>query len=421
LKFTGRPTDKHLMSIRLTDQTKRPVLLTAAQTPFINRGKYQEVLRQCGLDRETPWGMTYEVCRQEKLSGSLTLAEEILCHRGRLDWVEECEEGYRLHGPLAMEMRVETCADEATRDEARLTLLADFRRFGYQTALLAMDPAEYDTVNPGFNDEAIARGLMPRDLLLIKREQELPGSIGLSFPRDLFTQLAETVYINPDAGVFDWRPLFNWAGGGLRQNYSRIGCGGEVVIGDKYAFLSEQYIPDLSFLPPEQRLMLEMESRLFNMVTIGETEATLRRFGRQVFRVPYGWTDIFPRQLLAELGTSKRFLVPNDHADMNLMHLPDENAILTAEPYYLENRELIDRLLEEVKPDLFRVLPEEDGLPVNLLPLPGGGVYLDQAAVAAARILRAAGIRVETTSRLFGTFLWGSQGGIHCATNTLWL
>jgi hypothetical protein len=157
------------------------------------------------------------------------------------------------------------------------------------------------------------------------------------------------------------------------------------------------------------------------MVTIGETEHTLQKLGRKTFRVPHGWIDVFPPDLLRQLGTRQRFLIPMDHADTQVLHLSKENALFFDEAYYREHYLLLDRIVREVRPDIFGLLPYEDGLPINSLPLPDGGVYMDQAARESTDILRQAGIRVEVSSRPFGPWAWGSQAGIHCATNTVYL
>lgn len=404
-----------------TIAARKPVMITAAQTPFINRNIFHKMLGENHLDPGITWREADEASRIVDVGRSLKKVKDILHKCGRQQDVEECEEGFRIGGELANKLRVDYFADEATRDRARLTMIADLKRLGYRVAMLAMDPAEYELRNTGFNAEAVGNGLEPQDMILMKKKQDGQGEFSLSFPRDLFVQLGRTVYVNPGAECFDWGPFFNWAGENIDRESSRIGFGGEVVIADRFAFLSESYAPDISSLSPNEQEKAMTYLQLLEMLSIGETELTLRKLGRKVYRVPCGWADLLPPGILAGLGTKKRFLIPADHADMNLMHLPTENAVLVKEPYYRDNKTLLDRIMEEIKPDLFAILPDEDGMPVNLLPLPYGGVYLDQVSANSINILRQAGIKVETTSRPFGTWAWGGQGGIHCSTNTVWL
>lgn len=42
---------------------------------------------------------------------------------------------------------------------------------------------------------------------------------------------------------------------------------------------------------------------------------------------------------------------------------------------------------------------------------------MDSAAEQSVKILRQAGIKVETTSKSFGSWAWGMAAGIHCSTN----
>ena len=172
---------------------------------------------------------------------------------------------------------------------------------------------------------------------------------------------------------------------------------------------------DLAGMPE----FIRVQARLMEMTTVGETQHTLEKKGYQVHKLPVGWTDLFPPFVSEELNTEKRFFMPMDHADLSVMYLPAERGLFFHEPYYQEHQNLLDRIVEQVRPDIFGVLPEEDGLPINSLPLPDGGVYMDRAAQKSARILAEAGIRVNTTSKPFGSWAWGTQGGIHCSTNLI--
>jgi len=122
-----------------------------------------------------------------------------------------------------------------------------------------------------------------------------------------------------------------------------------------------------------------------------------------------------------QLNTDIKFLQPADHVDMNILHLPHENGLFFGERYFRDNRTFLDHLVKQVKPKLVNILPDENGLPINSLPLPDGGVYMDKAASESKWILDNLGIRVETTSKPLGAWAWGGCGGIHCSTNTLWL
>lgn len=171
----------------------------------------------------------------------------------------------------------------------------------------------------------------------------------------------------------------------------------------------------MSDLPP----MARVQAELYEMTTVGESNATLERMGIKVYRIPTGWMEAVPPNILQELGTDKKIFLPADHADMHVMYLPTERGLFFSESYYREHQDLLDRIVAEIRPEIFGTLPDEDGLPINSLPLPNGGVYIDKAARQAIKIIRQAGIRVETTSQPFGTWAWGTWGGIHCSTNLI--
>lgn len=347
----------------------------------------------------------------------MQIANSIIRGEFGSEMVEECNEGYRIKHPMLIGLLTQNkdVVEDRKRAQARLTLISDLSRLGYRVALLAHDPDIYEFMDPNFLTEAEKAGVQKNDIIFLNAPEEYDPEAKMTFPRDMFVQLGNTVYINPSiGGLFNLEKIMKWAPG-LKRDYSRIGFGGEVVIGDNFAFLSEQYRPDLEDAP--YSVAAEME--LSRLTSIGETEGTLQGMGYEVHTIPSGWVELFPPSFLAEIGTDKRFFIPNDHADFNVMHLPAENALFFNAPYYREHREALDPIIERIKPDIFRTLPPEDGLPVNSLPLPDGGVFMDKAAAESAGIIREAGIRVETTSIPVGTWQWGTWSGIHCITNTI--
>lgn len=337
------------------------------------------------------------------------------------EMVEETESAIRIKDPrIFLPLRQEMLSNrEAWRDSARLMLIKDLVGLGMRVAVLTPDPVVYELANPNFVDQAKAVGVKSEDIIDLHKEAESDGPGSISYPRDLFVQLEDTVYLSPgEHNPYNWEKFFAWANG-LRRNYSRIGFGGEVVIGDRFALISDPYKPDMNMLGLNaiERFRMQSMDDILTMTTIGEAEHTLQRKGYQTFRIPTGWMDLYPPEVLAELGIRKKLQLPSDHADMQVLFLPQERGLFFDEEYYRTNRGLLDQILEQVRPNTFRTIPDEDGLPINSLPLPNGGVYVDSMAQNAIKILRQAGIEVFPSSKPFGTWAWGSNAGIHCSTN----
>jgi len=392
----------------------KPVIITSGRTLAMERSAARQLRRELGPDTDLyqAWGLI-NIYRQAEF---LPLAMEVLRSGFPGQDVTETEEAFRINNPLIyLPLRQEMVLDEKWRDQARLTLASDLTKLGFRVASLMPDPKVYEYAFPDQIEKMQEAGVAKEDIIFTARSShgEMSGSI--AFPRDLFTQIGDTVYLSVgEQNPYEWEGFFNWAKG-LKRNYSRIGFGGEVIIADDFALLSEAVRPDRDFLGGIGDPMLD----IMELSTIGETQHTLQRMGRTVHRLPTGWMELFPPEVLEELGAPKPILIPADHADLQVLHLPTENGLYFSERYYKDNREFLDRIVEQVRPDLFGTLPDENGLPINSLALPGGGVYMDAAAQASADILRQAGIRVETTSVPYGSWAWGTNGGIRCSTNLI--
>jgi hypothetical protein len=399
----------------------QPVILTASHSISLRRTSV-ELLRQkikfkfseAEILRQYVEGFPQEWQNRP----AVKMAKNILAGRYDRSQVEEVEAGFRLKGAQACTvMQQAVFGQEKLRDDARLALISDLTRLGYRVGLLAADPAELLAINTEFEKKAQAAGVAGRDIIYFSWPQDCDGQASLAFPRDLFTQLGDAVYTRPECGpVYDWGRFFAWAKG-LGQKQSRFGIGGEVIIGKDHALLSDLYQPELAGNNEKYKGLTEF----YDQLTIGRGEGLLQSLGYATFRVPTGWSDLLPRSVLEELGTTKRFFIPSDHVDMSAMLLPAERGLFFHAPYYQENRERLDPIVDKIRPAHFALLPEEDGFPVNSLPLPGGGVFMDAAARQSAALLRQMGIRVETTSQPWGGLTWGTVAGIHCSTNTVYL
>ncbi|MFA5113963.1 MAG: hypothetical protein WC529_06705 [Candidatus Margulisiibacteriota bacterium] len=391
---------------------RQTVLFTSCRTLAMERSHFRRIEREFGQEIGLLGLYTAGIALHQK--EVLPLAERVV--HGGFDrrMVEETEEDFRIHDPLLyLTMRQEMVWDEPWRDLARLVVMSDLTRLGHRVAAFAPDPEVYEYADPQQLELVKEAGVAERDIIFLAKPSHDEPTGSIAFPRDLFVQQKDTVYVAPgEHNPYGWQGFFNWAVG-LKRNHSRIGMGGEVIIADNFALLSEQVRPDLAMFGGIADPMAEFLS----MTTIGESEHTLKRMGKQVYRIPTGWMELFPPAVIEEVGGDKPILIPADHADMQVLHLPAENALFFSERYYRENRSFLERLVEQVRPELSGTLPDEDGMPVNSLPLPGGGVYMDAAARRSVMILRRLGIRVETTSRPFGSWAWGTNGGIHCATN----
>lgn len=360
--------------------------------------------------------------RQYHLPHVLKLAKEILNGNFKKEQVEECGEGYRIKDLVMCEnLTMDLIDAEPQRDEARLTLISDLTRLGYRVAMVTPDLKIYESLSPDFVDRAKNAGIGEKDIIKVEAPRGQEKNLPPSFPRDHFSLVGNTLYFNPTS-YFDRAGLFSW----LRKevgtsrafgmyDHSPIGNGGEVVLGNEVAFLGSKITPYMHELPEQmQAVLLEREKD-----TTKAAKRELQDMGFETFIIPPGWADLLPPPVLSELNTDKRFFISMDHADMHVLFHPQKNGLFFSQAYYREHKALLGQIVEKMKPDIFGVLPEDDGLPINSLVLPNGAVYMDMAAQQSIRILRQAGIEVETTSKPIGTWGWGMQGGIHCATNTI--
>lgn len=391
--------------------------MVASPVPYVRPVLLDEIKKETGIRPSlADLAMLLEMHRNDhQRQQMMELAWRIMRGEFSREAVEETGEEFKVkYASLAVPMReVDLFGNRRLRTQSRLTLISDLSGLGYRVALLALSPKDWLCLDPDFEESARSAGAKKEDFVYITSDEKLAPRI--SYPRDFFVQIKDTIYLNPEFGHWEWEGLFDYAKG-LRRDYSRIGFGGEVVIGDGFAFLSKQYIP-----PEIEKESFQIQARmhLLEMTTVGETKSTLKRMGLNVYEIPTGWVDAFPPEIVNQLGTSKRFLLPFDHADMQVLHLPVENAVFLSERYYRENRAVLDPMFDQVKPVTFGTLPDEDGLPINSFPLPDGGVYVDSAARQSVKILREAGIEVHTSSQPIGTWGWGMHGGIHCATNVI--
>jgi len=392
----------------------KPVIVTSCRTLVLECSYVKEIKRAFG-----PEVGIHEAWRMGVLKNQAeTLPKAIELVQGKLpqEDVSETDEHFKINDLfLCLKLRQEMILDQEWRDEARLTLVSDLTNLGFRVAALIPDPKVYQYADPTQIEKMRTAGVAEEDMIFISHtDQENPvGSF--DFPRDLFVQIDNTVYLSPDKeNSYNWDNFFKWAKG-LKRNYSRIAVGGEVIMGNDFALVSDPAKQNLEFLGEEATEFMEFAE----MMTLGEAEETLRAMGKQVFRIPTGWTELYPPHIIEEIGGSKPILMPADHADLQVLHLPEENGLFFSERYYRDNRDLLDSIVEQIRPNLSGTLPDEDGLPINSLPLPGGGVYMDAAATESARILRDAGIRVETTSVPYGSWAWGTNAGIHCSTNLI--
>jgi hypothetical protein len=398
-----------------------PIIITASPDIPNRKGSFRRIRREMGWGNIPSVEALNRLRRESYLPEVLEFAREILKGNFTREQVEECDQGYRIKDPeMCRNLNIDLIDAEPQRDEARLTLISDLTRLGNRVALITLDSEEFEILNPEFVDKAKDAGVNEKDII----ETHPPEGVGMyfppSFPRDHFSQVGNQLYFNPDS-YFDGR-IFSWArrfvGMSRAMNlldYSPIGHGGEVVVGNGTAFLGSKRVPYMHELSEQRQVFLRAREKQATKTA----ERDLQEMGFDTFVIPQGWVDLLPPYVLSELNTDKRFFILMDHADMNVMLHPQQNGLFFRESYYQEHRTLLDPIVEKIKPSIFRVLPEEDGLPVNSLVLPNGVVYMDAAAEQSVGILRGAGVKVETTSKPIGTWNWGNMGGIHCATNII--
>jgi len=345
----------------------------------------------------------------------LEAAKEVLSGTFPREAVEEVDDGFRVKDPmLLMIMRNNFIDRSAIEHSARLDLLQTLNAIGFRIGIISPDPEINPAVDKQFLSNAKFVGVKGSDIIFATPDQEAPK---LSFLRDAFVQLGNTIYFAEGFGPYMWNNLFDWAKA-LNRNASHIGAGGEVIISEENAFVAKPYMPEefINIHP----MMKDMAS-LSEMMTAGEAEYTLENMGKRVFKLPNAWTDLFLPEIYEELETDKKIFMPTDHADVIVLDLYLNNAMYFGAQYYSENTDLVDRIIDEINPGIFRILPDEDGMPLCSSRLPNGGVLMDAAAKESIKILRADKIPVITTNRPWGTWAWGGQAGIDCCLNLIWL
>ncbi|MCX5748789.1 MAG: hypothetical protein NTZ10_00880 [Candidatus Saganbacteria bacterium] len=317
---------------------------------------------------------------------------------------------YIENGRIALAFMEQIFSRKEAWGKAKKVLMQDLISLGYRIGLLAPDPKIYEYFGSNVINEAKDIGIREQDIVHIS-DQRKP-MLKIKFLRDNFVQIADTLYVTPKFRRNDLSGLLNWAKG-LKIQPAELGHQGVTTIGDKFAFICEPWMPPEEKNAPVSRSVIGQYVRSIS--------SKLSALGIKPFVVPSGFMDAFPPEILDKIGTKRRFLIPSDHSDFNILYLPVENAVFFMEPYYEANKRFLDQIVKQINPSKFGLLPDEDSLPANSLPLPGGGVYVDSAAKRTIEVLRNAGIRVEVSSIPFGMFGLGIHGGIHCSTNEIWL
>jgi|GEM_PF-3349759 len=395
----------------------RPFIVTSPTNTYCRHNFAAQIRKEFARNGVHNVDIRSQIARtlSDNRDNAMSLMKEVLNKRPLPDGVVEMQDSFRVtDGALISVLMGQFYNPKEIRETARLTLIKDLSELGYDMALMMPDPEEYEPVDEDFLPKAGTAGIKEGRHIFVDTPVDLANTV---FPRDHFTQIGKALLINPDYYGQDSIGLKNWAKE-LTVKNTTVGHGGECVIGDEVAFLCPSYLP-----PDITDLTNEPQKTFDRMIKedIDHKELLLSLCGIQSYVVPHSWSSAFPPEMLDLAGAQKPILIPMDHADMALLYLFRDKALFTLESYYLNNKDLLDRIVEEVRPDIFDTLPDEDGLPANSLPLPDGGVFMDKAASGSINKLRGLGIRVETTSRPFGEWAWGSGGGIHCATNEIWL
>lgn len=204
-----------------------PVIITSIRTAPMRKSVAAQIRKDIG-EGEIPLRQISAIYREHRIKPQvMKTAQDILRGRVPQEWVEECEQGFKIKHPILIELlRKDVVEEEELRDLARLTLMSDLTQLGHRVALLTPDPRVYELTNPHALDQAQAAGIAPEDIIPLHTEEKDDYAVKIAFPRDLFVQLGNTVYFSPeDAGPYELEKFFRW-GNGLKRNYSRIGCGG---------------------------------------------------------------------------------------------------------------------------------------------------------------------------------------------------
>ncbi len=314
--------------------------------------------------------------------------------------VERIPLGFKIKD-VELQSKLQNLLYKFVSSEARETLVSDLVSLGYRVGLLMPDPKTHEFLNEehaSIDNLSQKHGIKREDVFGIS--DYVSGRSITNYPREIFNQSLDRVLINWAYQRFDLRSLHQRIlSSNLEFEFSPLGNGNRVLMGDDFAFVCE---PEPLAQDYYAAVKKDLEKR-----------------GIRLFSIPHGWADMFSRATLEPFTTEKRIFAPTHHPDMSVMFLPREKALFFSKMYYWQNKERIDRVIDQISPNIFDVLPDEDGVPINSLPLPDGGVFMDRAASRSQEIIRSHGIRVETTSKPFGIAAWGGFAGIHCATNTL--
>ena len=385
---------------------KKPVIVTSFPIPDVPIARAKKWEKDaCGVGSLTD---LIQVALDTMVKPAvMELAKKIingeLLHNG----VEACDEGFKVKNPLlARELARDLEPDYELFAKARLALISDLTKLGFRVALLFPDPMIRQLLVPGLLEEAQKHGVNFQDIVFlnkVREEGQFDNSLG--YTRDLFTQIYNRVYMHEQFQACDWCGMLDLTRG-LTLDWGYHGLDGLVDLGADFAILCQYQFPEIG-------------STYFR--ALDNAQGLLQGISgkREVFRIPHRWLGLFSPEQLDELGTEKQIFYPLDHGDMSMLHFPYERAIYVLASYYIEHQELIDRIMDKVKPNIFGILPDE--IAINSLPLPYGGAYVDGTATRSIEILRGDGIPVVESSAPLAKGVWGAGAGIHCASNTLWV
>lgn len=390
----------------------KPLAITAAATPCVRRQDF---------NRDNPAGtklLDYiNRLTADKKAALAKLLPLFTSNNFPKSWIEETDDSikindWQLNGAISWDYN----PDYLLRDKARLHVIADLAALGFEVGFVSLDPQYYEMLNNDVVAAAQSAGVKMENLALLNRIDPSAEDFVLSFPRDLLTQLGNSFYFLPALRGFDLSVIKNWARG-FNLSYDNIANGGAVVVAkhERFSFVSD---------PAHKASQYRVGSQSYLEVKNEETArqrvtGLMRQSDIKLYSLPVVWMDAFPPSLYRELNFKKKVLFPNVHIDLAVMYLSPEQALFVSERYYQENKDRLDQIADDIKPNIFDTLPDEDGLPINSLPLPGGGVYMDSQAQQAIAKVRGHNIEVFETSIPVGTWGWGAHGGLHCATNII--
>jgi len=392
----------------------KPIIFTSPNVGNVSPRTAREIERQMSLPHGS-YKDFHNLSHMAAREKALETAWHVVKGRFGKDQVLEVENGFRIFDySLAEQMHIHLNEDQKAADAGRITLLSDLSGLGFEVGLITPDPMKEEFLDLGFIYAAKNAGVPTKNIVYVNSKQDM-NEVSVSFLRDCFTQIGKTVFINEDARSLSWNELKDRAPG-LNWKYSRLGFGGEFVVAGKFAFMSNMSKEQLNLA----RHSLNMNLYQAHMAVKTEAKKQLEQMGRTVFTLPPIWTDIIPPSVMKEIGTEKRIFTMMDHPDFIVLYPYLDNAIFFDRTYYKEHRDLIRRMLDIIKPKRFATLPDEDGLPLNSMRLPFGGVYMDAAAERSTKVVQSSGVKAHVSSIPFGAFRWGLHGGINCSTNIIW-